>query len=376
MNVHESATDLCPVELCPVQGVEDFDHAIVAGEAFVESLQATDAPRLDFLHLLMPHQPWHYLPTGQDYLKVDPAEGAPRYSWTTDHGALAAKQRHLLQLQVVDSMLGRILDRLTDLGAYDDSLVVVTADHGAAFSTGDSIRGASEASYHDVAWTPLFVKARGQTAGAVDDLPVQSIDVLPTIADELDVELPWPVDGRSALGPRRAEGPRPLHEWVLNGLDPPEGEDYLQLPGPEGFARVLRARAWPGGVRDELRLYRVGPYGDQVGRRIGSTVRPRDGTYATIDVPESYTNVDRHATLAPWAYLSGRFSGPHGTPLAITVNGTVAAICEADQLREGLRQFWTVLPPALVRDGRNELGVYVIRGSAEAPEFEPVPVVP
>ena len=87
MNVHESATDLCPVELCPVQGVEDFDHALVAGEEFVQSLQATDAPRLDFMHLLMPHQPWHYLPTGQDYLKVDPAEGAPRYSWTTDHGA-------------------------------------------------------------------------------------------------------------------------------------------------------------------------------------------------------------------------------------------------------------------------------------------------
>jgi hypothetical protein len=258
---------------------------------------------------------------------------------------------------VVDGLLGRILDGLADLGVYDDSLVVVTADHGAAFSTGDSIRGASEDSYHDVAWIPLFVKAQGQTAGEVDDLPVQSIDVLPTVADELDVGLPCP-----------------LYEWVLNGLDPAEGEDYVQLPGPEGFARVLRARAWPGRARDELRLYRVGPYGDQVGRRIGSTTPPTDGTYATIDVPETYANVDRQAALAPWAYLSGRFSGPHGTPLAITVNGTIAAICEADQLREGLRQFWTVLPPAFVRDGQNEIGVYVIRGSAEAPEFEPVAV--
>ena len=206
---------------------------------------------------------------------------------------------------------------------------------------------------------------------------MQSIDVLPTIADELDVELPWPVDGRSALGPRRSEGPRPLYEWVLNGLDPAEGEEYLQLPGPEGFARVLRARSWPGRARDELQVV--------PGRAVRRPGRPPHGFDDATDArgPTRRSTCPRPtrtsigpAALAPWAYLSGRFSGPHGTPLAITVNGTIAAICEADQLREGLRQFWTVLPPAFIRDGQNEIGVYVIRGSAEAPEFEPVPVTP
>ena len=36
--------------------------------------------------------------------------------------------------------------------------------------------------------------------GTVDDHPANSTDILPTIADELQVDVPWKVDGRSLLG--------------------------------------------------------------------------------------------------------------------------------------------------------------------------------
>ena len=54
----------------------------------------------------------------------------------------------------------------------------------------------------DLAFVPLFVKLPNQRSGRVVERVVQSIDVLPTIADAAGIEVPWRIDGRSALGSR------------------------------------------------------------------------------------------------------------------------------------------------------------------------------
>ena len=46
-----------------------------------------------------------------------------------------------------------------------------------------------------IAWVPLFVKRPLQRAGTTSTEPIQLIDVLPTIADVLDVNIPWRTDG-------------------------------------------------------------------------------------------------------------------------------------------------------------------------------------
>src|SRR4029453_4100558 len=44
---------------------------------FVQSIEGTDAPTFYFLHMLLPHQPWHYLPDGRKYTdRGDPRAGA------------------------------------------------------------------------------------------------------------------------------------------------------------------------------------------------------------------------------------------------------------------------------------------------------------
>ena len=108
-------------------------------------------------------------------------------------------QRHLLQLGYTDRLLGRLIARLEETGLWDEALVVVTADHGVSFRVGQSDRRAVTAeNVEDIAPIPLFVKAPGQDRGRVTTGPVQTIDVLPTIADALGVRLPWKVDGRPA----------------------------------------------------------------------------------------------------------------------------------------------------------------------------------
>src|SRR5699024_3654624 len=121
--------------------------------------------------------------------------------WPDDARAAVGRQRHLLQLQATDRLIGRVIARLKAIGAYDDAMIVVTADHGVSFMAGEPVRGLSARNAHEIAWIPLFVKYPGQTAGVVDDRPTRSSDIVPTIADAIGADVPWKLDGSSLLDP-------------------------------------------------------------------------------------------------------------------------------------------------------------------------------
>ena len=84
--------------------------------------------------------------------------------------------------------------------------MIVTSDHGASYRDGVPRRVLTHDNYADVALVPLLIKLPGQREGVISDRNVQSIDILPTIADVLSIDLPIEVDGRSLLdhaGPER-----------------------------------------------------------------------------------------------------------------------------------------------------------------------------
>ena len=60
-------------------------------------------PEFDFLHVLLPHFPWHYLPTGQDYAALPGhTNGLHGQTWANDDVADLMRVRHLLQVQAAD----------------------------------------------------------------------------------------------------------------------------------------------------------------------------------------------------------------------------------------------------------------------------------
>ena len=79
-----------------------------------------------------------------------------------------------------------------------------------AFKEGLSSRTITGAK-SDVLPVPMFVKYPGQKGAAVDRRNAELIDVVPTIADVLGIDLPWRVDGASLLD---ADPPRrPKRAW-------------------------------------------------------------------------------------------------------------------------------------------------------------------
>ena len=162
-------------------------------QQWIAGLSGADPqPTLYYLHALLPHEPYIYLPTGQ--LLLD-GGGMPALTrdgdWANDEWAVALiYQRHLLQVRYVDRLVGDLVLRLKQEGLWDRALVVVTADHGVSFRAGSPFKEVDDKNVADIMSVPLFIKLPGQHGGSVSDRNVQSIDVLPTIADALDVELP------------------------------------------------------------------------------------------------------------------------------------------------------------------------------------------
>ncbi|MCB0987846.1 MAG: sulfatase-like hydrolase/transferase [Microthrixaceae bacterium] len=162
---------------------------------FLDALRPSPTPSLYYLHLMLPHEPWTYYPDGQRFSGYNTFE-IKMPSKDPDPWVMAQlQQAHLLQATYADRMVGEIIDRLRANDMYDDSMVIVTADHGVGFETFPRLRLASDDTLDDLAFVPLLVKEPGQDRGRVDKSNLMAIDLVPTIADLLGLTVDWKVDG-------------------------------------------------------------------------------------------------------------------------------------------------------------------------------------
>ena len=141
---------------------------------FLNCIQSSDHPRFTFLHVELPHAPWVFLPTGEQYLHETNYYGAPAGAvgglgedWLNDPATVHRNEfRYRLQVGCVDRFVGRLLDRLAETHVLDKCLLIVTADHGVSFRPGHSRRLPDADNLADIASVPLFIKLPGQKQGA------------------------------------------------------------------------------------------------------------------------------------------------------------------------------------------------------------------
>jgi hypothetical protein len=293
---------------------------------FVDSLRPQPRPTLWYVHFMLPHSPWTYLPSGTRYrIRAAPGWGADEV-WNGNQAAVDQFwQRHLLQLGYADRVLGRLVARLHATGLYDRALLVVTADHGVSFRAGEKRRPLSPRNLQDIAYVPLFVKTPSQHRGRVVTQLARTIDVFPTIAGAVQVTIPWQVDGHSLLGPR------PLERNVVLVKD---GGRRFVVPA------ATLARLHEQALRREVGLFgsggtlasvfAVGPDRKLLGHSFEGRRR-----VAELDP------VDRSG---PLVQVSGR--APGARSVVVVVDGRVVAVTPVVQGR-----FWALVPRKALQTG-------------------------
>ena len=192
-----------------------------------------------YAHYMLPHAPYYPAAEYIQLFALDPIDSVePHSAW------LEAVNRHLQPLQreqraqletrydesirYVDAELKRMLDALVQLGIDNDTLVVITADHGDSFWE-HGVLSHGRVIYDDIMNVPLVLRGNGISDALRPHLakPVSTVDLFPTLCDALGIEAPPGLVGRSLF--RRA----------------PESDPEVIQAFCQGDFRLMRAYWWP-----------------------------------------------------------------------------------------------------------------------------------
>lgn len=314
--------------------------------------------RLYFLHSLLPHMPFEFVPSGHRYDAPDyqgrEENGLPLFRRVGPEYADALHQRHLLQVGFVDTLVGQLVARLRQAGIYDQALVIVTADHGASHREGLPRRGLGDANMADILRVPLFIKFPNQREGVTRDGLVELVDILPTVADVLGVRLPRAVDGHSLAGPTAP--PRTTRTFINRSFTRIARRDVTGWR-PSSQASLARRMARFGvGAYDAL--YAVPGTSDLLGRPVEAFARRAGTLKIALAAPERLAAVDTSSDTWP-LHVRGRVFGRTPQPFAVAVNGRVVATTRMYQ-ELGASVFGTMIPESVVRPGRNDVEVFLV----------------
>ena len=226
---------------------------------FVEWLDHQESGWFAHLSYLRPHPP--YAAAGHFATMYDPADvelpiapvgaserhplheaalGWEPVSAPTDEAAMRhLKAQYYGMISEVDSQLARVVSAIEERGEWDDTLVVVTADHGEQMGDHGLLEklGFFPQSYHIIG---IWRDPREKGPASISRF-TENVDLLPTLADALGVEQPVQCDGESLAPLLRGEAP-PWREWAHY-----EWDSRYMLLGP-GRAAPSKRNA----LRDEI----------------------------------------------------------------------------------------------------------------------------
>jgi arylsulfatase A-like enzyme len=103
-------------------------------------------------------------------------------------------------VRAADEMVGRLLDHLDERDLRDDTVILITSDHGKEIGDRNQVRH-GHSLQEEMVHVPLWLSAPGLKPGVIDS-PKSLIDVAPTLIELLGLP-PWPTaGGPEALQPR------------------------------------------------------------------------------------------------------------------------------------------------------------------------------
>jgi len=163
--------------------------------------------RFLWLHYMDPHGPYQ-APAAYQRLFRDEVVGQKRAKrlWrrTVDEPeTITETERALLvdlydaEIRYADAIIGDFIDTLEARGLLDESLVLIAADHGDAFGE-HGYYGHPRRVYEELVHVPMvLVTPEGRSSST--NVPVENLDIAPTILDALNLTVPESFEGSSLL---------------------------------------------------------------------------------------------------------------------------------------------------------------------------------
>ncbi|MEN8703194.1 MAG: sulfatase-like hydrolase/transferase, partial [Polaribacter sp.] len=95
----------------------------------------------------------------------------------------------------VDAQIGLVLDELKRLELDDDTIVILWGDHG--WNLGDHKLWCKHSTFETALKTPLVIKVPGKTKGQKTEAITEYIDIYPSLAELVGLQIPKTLDGKS-----------------------------------------------------------------------------------------------------------------------------------------------------------------------------------
>ncbi len=336
----------------------DKSESSLDGEADLQKFFDAFDPKadrtFDFVHVEEPHIPWTHYPSGRKY-----AQGGEDFrnffdedSWFADrYMTERGLQAHQLEVGFADNLLGRVIRMLKRTGRWDETLVVVTADHGGSTVHDLPRRDAVESTVGRIGMVPLFIKEPGQKRGRTVSRPTCSTEIVPAMARALDAPIDWEAGecDRSRIVIDNGTGPV---------VEVPFGEAIAQR---NAYVKELATlfggeSGWPG-------VLKLGPDKGLIGRPVASlpSAPAADGESARPGIGKSLGTTWRPGVkLNPVLRQRGQLDGVEpGRSLVVAVDGTIVAAGESYE-ELGKSRYSILIPESVLTPGPNDIALYSV----------------
>ena len=196
----------------------DFTDYAIADDAIATLEQFKAKPFFLAVGFIRPHTPFvapkeffeaidktqltlppFYREGGEDLTQLPKASLRPnnnvfRYAAPTRDEARYALQAYLASTSFVDSQIARVLEKLRELHLDENTIVVLTGDHGCQL--GEHGLWAKQTLFEGGTHVPLIIAAPGVRPGVREGL-VEQVDIYPTLCQLAGLPLPKHLQGRS-----------------------------------------------------------------------------------------------------------------------------------------------------------------------------------
>ena len=371
LNVYQAITHLCPKNLCtnaPPRDDKKLLNQVRELQNVVTRASSSTSPSLNFAHVLLPHRPWSLVPDLR-YMSDVLEYPDPRSEFLVDRRR-DNYQSMLRQYVATDALIGDLVTKMKASNNWDNTMIVVTADHGITFEPGKSYRDTidvnSPGTLEDIYRVPLFIKYPGQSAPVVSDCPASSIDILPTVLAANGTSIPRSIQGANLAStcPKRTSR---VIRW-------PDGSTKLSTSFPSVVRRVKYYDRWIDADSDVDGIYRSARSGSLLGTAAPASAAVSKSLTWRLNLAQNYQRVGSGRLAPVPARASGLFFVEQDIcdkcEGLIAVNGMFVGVASelAGMKTAKAGQYFSIsLMTRLIQPGQNQVELWIANWTSGKP---------